>query len=122
MVTTMIIYILDDDKTELFLWKHAIPEKRPNWAIRTFETAKDFKAACTQETPNIAILDLVLNLENGVDVCKWLIKNYPEVTTYVNTSMDGDEFKILAERCGANYLCKSTHFNERLKVIINGGS
>lgn len=118
----MIVYILDDDRIELNFWKYNLSEQRSDWAVRTFETASEFKAACVQTPPNIAILDLVLNLENGVDVCKWLTKSYPEVKTYINTSMDGDEFKILAERCGANYLCKSTNFNERVKVIINGGS
>lgn len=118
----MIVYVLDDDEIELEFWRLALNALRPDWVVRTFTKVSPFKEEVMAVVPDLIVLDLVLNLENGIDACKWVKAKFPTVKLFINTSMEGGEYQVLAERCGAAYLCKTVDLYERVRGIIDGRS
>ena len=116
----MILYVLDDDYTETALWRTLCHTHYPSICVRTFNNPKDFIEAIAFAPPSGAVIDLVIPFYTGSDICKWIHENYPSVSLYVNTGLQGDEFKVLAEICGAEFLSKSTPILERIEVVANG--
>lgn len=116
----MTIYLLDDDELELGMWEYCIQRNAPEYFCQTFTSADKFKEAVELFPPKIAIIDFIIPFTDGTEICRWLRDNHPDVQTYVNTSLVGDEYEILAERCSATYLSKNMKFEERLEVVKNG--
>lgn len=118
--STMTVFILDDDRIELAMWYQSLLKSLPCCKIYLYTDALEFMKSVAVYTPDVAIVDFVLNLQSGADVCKWLHEFYPGVEVYANTGLTGDEYKILAERCHAKYLCKNIKLIERVEEVANG--
>jgi DNA-binding NtrC family response regulator len=119
---TMTIYFLDDDRIELEIWKYQL-EAYPKLNFKMFTDPNQFKEAVTENPPDVVVIDLVMPLVSGDKVAKWVRSHYPQVRVYINTSLDGEEYKILSERsCKATFMSKNTDLKERIEVIANGWS
>lgn len=116
----MLVYFLDDDELELALWELRLSQSKPDWEHKCFTCAEKFIEEVRQRMPDCAVIDLVMPYADGVGVCKTIQKHYPNIKTFINTSMAGDEYQVLADRCSATYMNKNTNFEERLKVMCNG--
>lgn len=117
----MLLYILDDDITELAFWADTIRRLNPEITFELFSDCSAFKASFIAKQPDACILDMILPFHPGTEVCAWLKEVAEHVPVFVNTCLEGDEYKILAERCHATYMCKHTMtFEERLEVVVNG--
>lgn len=115
----MIIYILDDDKTELAAW-HSIAQSFDDLKVELFDNSAVFKSYVFKQAPDICIIDYVMPFHPGTEVCKWIRELYPNIQVYICSGLVGDEYKVLAESCGAKFISKNIPFNERLEVVYNG--
>jgi len=116
----MTIFVLDDDRIELAMWYQNLIRLVPSALVYLYTDSYEFRRAVSIYTPDAAVVDFVLNLQSGADVCKWLREFYPRVRVYANTGLTGDEYRILAERCSATYLCKNIELLERVEEVANG--
>lgn len=118
----MILYILDDDPTELSLWNWVFNDLYSDKCVlASFDNFDKFKKAFTKQVPDICVIDFIMPFHSGTEVCKWVRENHPEVRLYVNTSLIEDEYQVLSERLGATFLSKEKMtIEERLEVIANG--
>jgi len=116
----MTIFVLDDDRIELALWYQNLTRLMPDSNIYLCTDAYDFMRTVASYTPDIAVVDFVLNMQSGADVCKWLNEFYPAVKVYANTGLTGDEYKILADIYNATYMCKNIELSERVEEVANG--
>ena len=109
----MMIYVLDDDVLEPILWREAA---KPN-IVLGFQTALDYRQAVMERQPDIAIIDLIMPHETGDEVCKWTRVCYPDVKLVVCTGIEGEEYRLLAEHCGAIYMSKNLKHSERMEAL-----
>lgn len=116
----MTVYFVDDDPLELELWNITINNSNYNWNVFTFTKAADMMAQMPQIVPDVIVVDYVMPFMPGTEVCKWLHENYPQVRVFVNTSLEGEEYEILAKLCNAIFMSKKKSFEERVGVIANG--
>jgi len=82
--------------------------------------------AMEAKSPDIVVLDIRLQGENGIDICKQLRTVYPKTKVLILTSFGDDELVMQAIMAGANgYLLKEVGNDELLQGlerIAEGGS
>lgn len=109
----MLIYVLDDDVMEPIFWR----EHAKGRSVLGFQTALDYRQAVMEKQPDIAIIDLIMPNETGDEVCKWTRVCYPDVKLVVCTGIEGEQYKLLAEQCGAIYMSKNLKHSERMEAL-----
>ena len=110
----MLIYVLDDDVLEPILWREAA---KPNHYVLGFSTALEFRQAVMERAPDVAVIDLIMPNETGDEVCKWTRICYPDVKVVVCTGVEGEQYQVLAEQCGAIYMSKSLSHRDRMEAL-----
>ena len=71
-----------------------------------------------KEAPDVILVDLQLPGKNGIELLKFVKKNYPAVKTIIVTNSASNYYKQLCKALGADYFIdKSTEF-ERIPGII----
>lgn len=113
----MKLYVIDDDLVELELWLFTVAHNRPDWIIQTFTTVDELCAAIQANEPDVAVVDLVMPLTPGYVVCEKLRDNYPNIKTVVCSAKEGEQYRVLAESCGAIFISKTIKHFDRLKEI-----
>lgn len=74
--------------------------------------------ACESLKPDLVILDIRLPDQNGVDVCREIIKRWPQIRVIILTSYVNDELIAGAIRAGASgYVRKQVGNEELLRAI-----
>lgn len=69
---------------------------------------------------DVAIVDIKLSGENGIDFIAYVKKFFPSITTIVLTNYPQKQFKIKSYTYGTDYFFdKSSQFNEVFEVIAN---
>lgn len=116
----MKFYILDDDRIELALWADIINRSGYDIEFELFSECDMFKAMVFKNKPDVCILDYVMPFHPGTEVCKWIKEFFPEIDIYICSGLKGEEYKLLAEACGAAFISKDIKFKERLEVVYNG--
>lgn len=116
----MTIYFLDDDRIELAMWADIIRRSGLDIKFQLFTDCGAFKSVVFKNPPDICIIDYVMPFHPGTEVCNWIRELYPNIQVYICSGLTGDEYKILAESCGAKFISKNIPFNERLEVVYNG--
>ncbi len=111
----MLIYVLDDEPIERNCWQF---QEDAECNIQTFGEFTDFQAAMQTITPDAVVIDLVMPLHPGTEVCEWLLNNFPDVPRFVCSGLDHPKYEIFAKYgCKATFIPKSTAFPDRLEVI-----
>lgn len=68
--------------------------------------------------PDVAIVDVRLNEEDGIDLVSWISQDHPDCRTIVLTAFDSDESLIRAHDAGASaFVVKSTSCDYLVSVI-----
>lgn len=74
--------------------------------------------------PDVAIVDVRLNGEDGLELVAWITKNHPECRTVVLTAFDSDDAFVRAHRSGAHaFTVKSTscdHLSSVIRDLVAG--
>ena len=83
-------------------------------------------AGIENELPDIIVLDIRLQGENGIDICREIKIKYPSIKILILTSFGDDELVMQAIMAGANgYLLKEVGNDELiqgLETLADGGS
>lgn len=117
----MLLYILDDDITELAFWAETLRVNYPDVTVELFRDCGSFKSCVLSTPPDACVIDMIMPYHPGTEICAWLQTVNTSIKIFINTSLEGDEFEILANSCKAKYMCKSKlSFNERAEVVVNG--
>lgn len=99
------VYILEDDTSICGLIKVSL--EMNGIAFAAFSTVKDFYAAIRQETPDVALLDIMLPDGNGLDVLQTVRSKYPDVSCIMLSAMVKEEDKVNGLNLGADdYIAK----------------
>lgn len=112
----MLIYVLDDDVIELKLWEQSAKEL-PTVTVRTFTSAMDFRIACLEKSCTVAVIDAVMPIEPGYEVCKWLKECCPDIRMVINTSLEAEQYRIMAELLGACFIRKRGIYQDRMEAL-----
>lgn len=68
--------------------------------------------------PDVAVVDVRLGGENGLDLVAWITENHPECRTIVLTAYDSDENLVRASESGAHaFMVKSTSIDHLVSII-----
>ncbi len=71
-----------------------------------------------KQAPDVILLDLQLPGKNGIELLKFVKRNYPAVKTVIVTNSASDYYRELCQSLGADYFIdKSTEF-EKIPGII----
>ena len=117
-----LIYVLDDERHIRELLEYNLENE--GFKVASFETADAFFRALKSETPDLVLLDIMLNDANGMDICKKLrTSNYPRNISIIMLTAKNEEMdRILGLEMGADdYITKPFSIRElitRIKVQL----
>lgn len=94
------IFILEDDTSICGLIRVAL--EMNGLSFKAFSTVADFKAALSEERPDVALLDIMLSDGSGLDVLQFLKKRYPEVACIMLSALTKEEDKVNGLNLGAD--------------------
>lgn len=114
------VFILEDDKSICGLIKVALELSDSSFAA--FPTVAEFCAALEKETPDVALLDIMLPDGNGLDVLRTVKFRYPSVACIMLSAKGKEEDKVNGLNMGADdYISKPFSVLEltaRVKVAL----
>ena len=92
--------------------------------VGTYENAKQTLKEISNDNPDVLLLDINLPDINGIDLCKQLVKKYPNLKIIALTNFDDISFTKRMLKNGAHgYLLKNTdklEILEALKMVLSG--
>lgn len=117
--TTRTIRILVCDDHEIFAQSLSFTlEANDGLQVCASTTSSDAARAAFDLEPDVAIVDVRLAGENGLDLVQWISDNHPRCRTVVLTAYDSDETFIRAHDVGAGaFVVKSTSCDHLVSVI-----
>ncbi|OVE73889.1 hypothetical protein BVX93_00700, partial [bacterium B13(2017)] len=99
------IIILDDDKNFGLILARFL--KKNDWHVSYTETSKLFYNKLKKDDYSIALIDLHLKEETGLDIIKVLKKDYPQISCLILTAFASVETAVEAMKTGAeDYITK----------------
>jgi DNA-binding response OmpR family regulator len=91
-----------------------------DWTVRCADDGESLRAQMAQKVPAIVVLDLNLPGEDGISLCQWLRKTYPQIGIVMLTARVMGIDRTRGYVAGADiYLTKPTRSEELLAVIGN---
>lgn len=94
------IFVLEDDASICGLIKVAL--EMNDLKARTFGTCAEFVSALDEETPDVALLDIMLPDGSGLDALKAVKSKRSDVACIMLTAMGKEEDKVLGLNLGAD--------------------
>ncbi len=92
--------------------------------VGTYENANDTLNSLEKDKPDVLLLDINLPDMNGIDLCKQLVKKYPNLKIIALTNFDDISFTKRILKNGAHgYLLKNTdklEILEALRTVLSG--
>ncbi|TSD66463.1 response regulator transcription factor [Inquilinus sp. KBS0705] len=110
-----ICLVEDEDKVSAFIKKGLTEHK---YGVDVFESGADALAALAQTDYNLVILDVMLPDMTGIEICRELRRQQPQVPVLMLSALGTIDDKVNGLHSGADdYLVKPFHFNELLARI-----
>ncbi|WP_243291716.1 response regulator transcription factor [Bacillus sp. FJAT-47783] len=92
--------------------------RKHGWNVHEAETGEQAIEIMEKEKIHMALLDIMLPGINGIEVCKYICQNYPEVGVIMLTAKGQEEDKIEGLTCGADdYIVKPFSVGELVARI-----
>ncbi len=114
----MLVFLLEDDEDIALFVSESL--KREGFEVRTFKRASEFFSAVNRETPDLAILDVMLPDFDGFRVARFL-RNRPDlkdVPLIFMTALSSEEDKLKGfETGGDDYITKPFSVKELLARV-----
>ena len=92
-------------------------------SVKDITTASNYKEAVlvlTNMKVDIAILDIHLTGKNGIDLLKFIVKNYPHIKVVMLSNADNEKYRQLCKKEGAMYFIdKSKEFELVPEILSN---
>ena len=90
------------------------------WSVRCADDGESLRAQVAQKVPAIVVLDLNLPGEDGISLCEWLRRTYPQIGIVMLTARVMGVDRTEGYVAGADiYLTKPTRPEELLAVVRN---
>ena len=123
-MTIIKLAITDDHKMVLKGIEYMLKGTREIEVVGTYENAEETIKNLEKDKPDVLLLDINLPDTNGIDLCKQLVKKYPELKIIALTNFDDISFTKRMLKNGAHgYLLKNTdklEILEALKKVLSG--
>jgi len=112
------IAITDDHEMVLKGIETMLLETKEINVVGTYKNANDTLGNITKDAPDVLLLDINLPDINGIDLCKQLLKNNPDLKIIALTNFDETSFvKRILTNGAQGYLLKNTDKKELLEAI-----
>jgi len=112
------IAITDDHEMVLKGIETMLLETKEVNVVGIYKDAKETLENITKDAPDVLLLDINLPDINGIDLCKQLLKNNPDLKIIALTNFDETSFvKRILTNGAQGYLLKNTDKNELLEAI-----
>lgn len=116
--------ITDDHKMVLKGIESMLIATREIEVVGTYENAYETIEHIEKDKPDVLLLDINLPDINGIDLCRQLVKKYPDLKIIALTNFDDISFTKRMLKNGAHgYLLKNTdklEILEALKTVLSG--
>lgn len=123
-MTTIKLAITDDHKMVLKGIESMLENTSKIKVVGTYENANETIENIEKDNPDVLLLDINLPDINGIDLCKQLVKKYPNLKIIALTNFDDISFTKRMLKNGAHgYLLKNTdklEILEALKTVLSG--
>ena len=90
-------------------------------SVKDITTASNYREAVTALTEarvDIAILDIHLTGKNGIELLKFIVKNYPQVKVMMLSNADNEKYRELCKKEGALYFVDKSREFELVPEIL----
>jgi len=118
------LFLVDDHEMLQLGLKNFI-ETKSQWIVSgTAKTIDDAKKLLTNKTPQIIIIDVELQDENGFDLASYIKTTYPSVKIIMYSMHDESDYVLRAKELQINgYISKASNSEEFIKCIydVNSG-
>ncbi|MFT7300139.1 MAG: two-component system response regulator RegA [Porticoccus sp.] len=112
------LLIVDDDSTFSSILSRALT--RRGYVILTAETVPEAILICQQQQPQLAVVDLKLETESGLNLLPHLKAVNPDIQMLILTGYSSISTAVEAIKMGAvNYLCKPAGVEDILAAFVN---
>lgn len=113
--TNMKIAAVDDDK----LMRKIYSKKLSDLDIETFESGEKFLAALDKGyEPEQVIMDCLMPYYSGIDTINLMREKGFNPNVMLCTSLEGEEYEIMAEEMNCRYISKCGDFLEEIRKCI----
>lgn len=123
-MTIIKLAITDDHKMVLKGIESMLKSTREIEVVGTYKNAEETLKNLEKDKPDVLLLDINLPDINGIELCKQLVKKYPELKIIALTNFDDISFTKRMLKNGAHgYLLKNTdklEILEALKTVLSG--
>ncbi len=123
-MTIIKLAITDDHKMVLKGIESMLKDTHEIEVVGTYENAEETIENLEKDMPDVLLLDINLPDINGIDLCKQLVKKYPDLKILALTNFDDISFTKRMLKNGAHgYLLKNTdklEILEALKTVLSG--
>lgn len=89
--------------------------------IKKILTATGYKEAVDildKKKTDIVLLDIQLSGENGIDLLKFIVKEYPDIKVVMCSNLSNDYYKKLCKKIGARYFVDKSKDFELIPDIL----
>lgn len=89
--------------------------------VKDITTASNYKEAVgvlTETKVDIAILDIHLTGKNGIELLKFIVKNYPQTKVMMLSNADNEKYRELCKKEGAMYFIDKSKDFELVPEIL----
>jgi len=112
------LLIVDDDSTFSSILSRALT--RRGYVVLTAETVPEAILICQQHQPQLAVVDLKLETESGLNLLPKLKAANPDIQMLILTGYSSISTAVEAIKMGAvNYLCKPAGVEDILAAFVN---
>jgi len=90
-------------------------------SVKDITTASNYReavAALTEMKIDIAILDIHLTGKNGIELLKFIVKNYPQIKVVMLSNADNEKYRELCKKEGAMYFIDKSREFELVPEIL----
>ena len=92
-------------------------------SVKSITTASNYREAVARlsETKvDIAILDIHLTGKNGIELLKFIVKNYPQIKVVMLSNVGNEKYRELCRKEGAMYFIDKSKEFELVPGILTG--
>jgi DNA-binding NarL/FixJ family response regulator len=125
--------IVDDNKMFRQVFRTSLLRHLPAINIKEAESAEMALAKISESPPHLMFVDIQLPGENGLKLTKKVKSLYPQTMVIVCTNFDSNEYRLAADRVGADYFISKSavkinelieflksHIEQTPPAVING--
>ena len=110
-----VILVVDDEPNMGWLFQESLGEK---YCILSANSWSDGTILFTKEKPDLVILDLFMDIINGLDALKIIRRSSPDTPVLIITAYASIQNAVEAMKCGAyDYVVKPFNFEQMEKTI-----